>query len=312
MIPPEAGADISSSNNHFSLGVRTEMDHHRQSKGKTTLLTVGAAIIWTGILAGCETVPYTDRSHVVVIPESQAAQMGEQAFQQILSDPKVQRSQSPVEQEAVKRVAERIIQAAKNSKFAETANTFNWEVIVIKEDQTKNAFALPGGKIAVYTGIFPVAKNDAGLAAILGHEVVHALARHASERMSQEVLAQAGLTAAAVGLGTTGTGPVAGQAAMAALGLGTKVGVLLPFSRTHESEADYIGLLLSATAGYDPQEAVRVWQRMQQGSEGAPPEFLSTHPSHETRINRLEKAMPEAIKIYQKVDHAPENTLPIE
>jgi predicted Zn-dependent protease len=288
------------------------MDHHRKSKGTTTLLTFGAAIIWTGIVAGCETVPYTDRSHVVVIPESQAAQMGEQAFQQILSDPKVQRSQSPEEQEAVKRVAERIIQAAKHSKFAETANTFNWEVIVIKEDQTKNAFALPGGKIAVYTGIFPVAKNDAGLAAILGHEVVHALARHASERMSQEVLAQAGLTAAAVGLGTTGTGPVAGQAAMAALGLGTKVGVLLPFSRTHESEADYIGLLLSATAGYDPQEAVRVWQRMQQESEGAPPEFLSTHPSHETRINRLEKAMPEALKLYQKVEHAPENTLPIE
>lgn len=267
-------------------------------------------MIGTGIITGCETVPYTDRSHVVVVPESQAAQMGEQAFQQILSDPKIQRSQSPEEQEAVKRVAERIIQAAKQSKFSESANAFQWEVVVIKEDQTQNAFALPGGKIAVYTGIFPVAKNDAGLAAILGHEVVHALARHASERMSQEVLAQAGLTAAAVGLGATGTGPVAGQAAMAALGLGTKVGVLLPFSRTHESEADYIGLLLSATAGYDPQEAVRVWQRMQQGNQGAPPEFLSTHPSHETRITRLEEKMPEALKIFQNVPHAPEHTLP--
>jgi predicted Zn-dependent protease len=237
--------------------------------------------------------------------------MGEQAFQQILSDPKVQRSQSPEEQEAVKRVADRIIQAAKESKFSEAANAYEWEVIVIKEDQTKNAFALPGGKIAVYTGIFPVAKNDAGLAAILGHEVVHALARHASERMSQEVLTQAGLTAAAVGVGASGAGPIAGQAAMAALGLGAKVGILLPYSRTHESEADYIGLLLSASAGYDPQEAVRVWQRMQQSSEGAPPEFMSTHPSHETRITRLEEKMPEAPKIFQNVQHAPEHTLPL-
>ncbi|HSF11116.1 MAG TPA: M48 family metallopeptidase [Nitrospirales bacterium] len=259
---------------------------------------------------GCETVPYTDRSQLVVVPQSQATEMGEQAFQQILSDPQVQQSQSPEEQEAVKRVADRIIRAAKESKFAEDAKAFKWEVTVIKDDQTKNAFALPGGKIAVYTGIFPVAKTDAGLAAILGHEVVHALARHGSERMSQEVLAQAGLSAAAVGLGASGAGPVVGQATMAALGLGTKVGILLPYSRTHESEADSIGLILAARAGYDPQEAVRVWQRMQQGSEGAPSEFLSTHPSHETRITRLQEEMPEALKIFRKVEHAPEHELP--
>lgn len=267
-------------------------------------------IMFMTMAIGCETVPYTDRSQLVVVPQSQATEMGEQAFQQILSDPKVQQSQSPEEQEAVKRVAERIIQAAKESKFAEDAKAFNWEVTVIKDDQTKNAFALPGGKIAVYTGIFPVAKTDAGLAAILGHEVVHALARHGSERMSQEVLAQAGLSAAAVGLGASGAGPVVGQATMAALGLGTKVGILLPYSRTHESEADSIGLILAARAGYDPQEAVRVWQRMQQGSEGAPSEFLSTHPSHETRITRLQEEMPEALKIFRMVDHAPEHELP--
>lgn len=263
-----------------------------------------------GLAMGCETVPYTDRSQLVVIPQSQSSQMGEQAFQQILSDPKVKQSQSPEEQEAVKRVAERIIQAAKESKFAEDAKAFKWEVTVIKDDQTKNAFALPGGKIAVYTGIFPVAKNDAGLAAILGHEVVHALARHGAERMSQEVLAQGGLTAAAVGLGVSGANPLLGQATMAALGLGAKVGVLLPYSRTHESEADSIGILLAAKAGYDPQEAVRVWQRMREGSEGAPSEFLSTHPSNETRIKRLQEEMPEALKIYQNVEHAPERPLP--
>lgn len=267
-------------------------------------------IMFMSMAIGCETVPYTDRSQLVVVPQSQATEMGEQAFQQILSDPKVQLSQSPEEQEAVKRVAERIIQAAKESKFAEDAKVFKWEVTVIKDDQTKNAFALPGGKIAVYTGIFPVAKTDAGLAAILGHEVVHALARHGSERMSQEVLAQAGLSGAAVGLGASGAGPVVGQATMAALGLGTKVGILLPYSRTHESEADSIGLILAARAGYDPQEAVRVWQRMQQGSEGAPSEFLSTHPSHETRISRLQEEMPEALQIFRKVEHAPEHELP--
>jgi metalloendopeptidase OMA1, mitochondrial len=244
----------------------------------------------------------------VVVPESQAD--GEQAFQEILSDPKIQLSQSSEEQDAVKRVAERVIQAAKQSEFAEKAQSFTWEVVVIKDDQTANAFALPGGKIAVYTGIFPMAHNDAGLAAILGHEVVHALAQHASERMSQEVLAQVGLTAAAVSLGASGAGPAVGEATMAALGLGARVGVLLPYSRTHESEADSIGLLLSSAAGYNPQEAVRVWQRMQQQSQGAPSEILSTHPGHETRIKRLQEAMPKALKIFQGVKSAPENPLP--
>lgn len=261
------------------------------------IMLVGALLV--GALPGCETNPYTDRSQLLVVPESQAMQMGEQAFQEILSDPNVKQSESPEEQKAVQRVAEAIIQAAQESKYAETAKAFTWEVVVIKDDKTQNAFALPGGKIAVYTGIFPIAQNEAGLAAILGHEVVHALSRHGSERMSQEVLSQVGLTAAAVGIGASGAGPVAGQAAMAALGLGARVGILLPYSRTHESEADYIGLLLAARAGYDPQAAVQVWQRMEQNNQEVPPEFMSTHPSHQTRIQRLQKKMPEALKIYQ-------------
>jgi metalloendopeptidase OMA1, mitochondrial len=275
---------------------------------------IRAILLGVVLSFGCTTNPYTDRSQFVVVPQSQATQMGLQAFQEILSDPKIQLSQSPEEQAAVERVAKRIIQAAKKSEYAEMANSFDWEVVVIKDDQTANAFALPGGKIAIYTGIFPMAQNDAGLAAIMGHEVVHALARHASERMSQEVLAQVGLTAAAVGLGASGANPAVGEATMAALGLGTRVGVLLPYSRTHESEADTIGLILSATAGYDPREAVRVWQRMQQQSQQAnqeaPPEFLSTHPGHETRIERLQQEMPEALEIYRKAEPAPEGTLP--
>src|SRR5947208_9704932 len=175
---------------------------------------------------------------------------------------------------------------------------FKWIVTFIMHKQTRNAFALPGGKIAVYTGIFPIAKNEAGLAAILGHEVTHALARHGAERMSQGLLAQIGLEAASVALGS-GSNPAVGQATMAALGLGVNVGVLLPFSRAHESEADHIGLLLAAQAGYDPAEAIHVWERMERLSKGQPPEFLSTHPGHGTRIKQLQEWMLEAMSYYR-------------
>jgi predicted Zn-dependent protease len=248
-------------------------------------------------LAACATNPYTERSQLLLMSESQELQLGAQAYEQVLKDPKVKISHDPREVEPVKRVAARIIEAAKRSKYAETARQFDWEVSVIKDDKTMNAFALPGGKIAVYTGIFPVAKNEAGLAAIMGHEVTHALARHGAERMSQGILAQVGLEVASIALGA-GTSPVVGQATMAALGLGVNVGILLPFSRSHESEADHIGLLLAAQAGYDPHEAVRVWERMEQLSKGQPPEFLSTHPGHGTRIRQLEEWMPEALSHY--------------
>ncbi|HEU4504081.1 MAG TPA: M48 family metallopeptidase [Nitrospira sp.] len=259
---------------------------------------------------GCVTNPYTKRWQLLMIPQSYEANLGAQAYQDVLSDPKVKISQNPSEVAPVQRIAARIIEAAKRSKYAEAANEFKWEVSVIKEDGTKNAFALPGGKIAVYTGIFPVADNESGLAAIVGHEVVHALARHGSERMSQGVLAQIGLVGASIAMQTQGFSPMTSQAAMSALGVGTQVGVLLPFSRAHESEADYIGLLLAADAGYDPQEAVRVWQRMQQSSGGQPHEFLSTHPGHETRIKRLTEHMPEALALYDQAHKAPVAQLP--
>jgi metalloendopeptidase OMA1, mitochondrial len=260
---------------------------------------------------GCVTNPYTKRWQLLMVPQSYEANLGAQAYQDVLSDPKVKISQDPSEVTPVQRIAARIIEAAKRSKYAESANEYKWEVNVIKDDATKNAFALPGGKIAVYTGIFPVADNESGLAAIVGHEVVHALARHGSERMSQGILAQIGLVGASIAMGTQGFSPVTSQAAMTALGVGTQVGVLLPFSRAHESEADYIGLLLAADAGYDPQEAVRVWQRMQQSSDGQQPhEFLSTHPGHETRIKRLSEKMPEALALYNQAQKAPVAQLP--
>jgi metalloendopeptidase OMA1, mitochondrial len=249
-------------------------------------------------LAACATNPYTERQQLLLLPESEDIHLGAQAYDQVLHNPKVKISHDPREVEPVKRVAARIIEAAKNSKYAERARQFDWEVTVIKEDKTMNAFALPGGKIAVYTGIFPVAKNEAGLAAILGHEVTHALARHGAERMSQSLLAQLGLEAANIALGAHGASPAVSNASMAALGLGTNVGILLPFSRAHESEADHIGLLLAAQAGYDPHAAIHVWERMEQLSKGQPPEFLSTHPGHGTRIKQLEEWMPEALSYY--------------
>lgn len=259
---------------------------------------------------GCITNPYTKRSQLLLVGEAEEMSLGEESYQQILSDPKIQISNNPTEVDPVQRVAKRIIEAAKISKYAERAKQFSWEVSVIKDDNTKNAFALPGGKIAVYTGIFPEAYNESGLAAIMGHEVVHALARHGAERMSQGLVAQFGMAAASISLAGGGADPASQQLAMQALGLGAQVGILLPFGRSHESEADYVGLLLAAQAGYDPQEAVRVWERMAQGSQGQPPEFLSTHPSHETRIADLQKWMPQALLIYNQVPKAPVTKLP--
>ena len=261
--------------------------------------------------SGCETNPYTGRSQLLMTSVSQEMQLGAQAYNQVKNDPNMKPSQDPGEIESVKRVAARIVEAAKRSKYAETAQQFQWEVTVIKDDKTANAFALPGGKMAVYTGIFPMAKTEAGLAAVMGHEVVHALARHGAERMSQGQLTSAALQVAGAAAGASGMNPLLSQGTMAALGAGAQVGVLLPFSRKHESEADYIGILLAADAGYDPRESVALWERMAQMSGGgAPAEFMSTHPSNETRIDQLKKWLPEAMTIYQSKQPVPVAELP--
>lgn len=272
------------------------------------LVMIGSPL---SVFNGCETNPYTGRSQLIMTSVSEDVQLGTQAYQQVKNDPKMRQSQDPREIEPVRRVAGHIIEAAKRSKYGDMAKQFQWEVTVIKDDKTMNAFALPGGKIAVYTGIFPVAKSEAGLAAVLGHEVTHALARHGAERMSEGELTNAALQAVGAAAGASGMNPVLSQGAMAALGAGAQVGVLLPFSRAHESEADYIGILLAADAGYDPRESVSLWQRMEQMSQGCgPSEFLSTHPSNETRIDQLKKWLPEAMGIYQSRQAMPAAALP--
>ncbi|HEX5647541.1 MAG TPA: M48 family metallopeptidase [Nitrospira sp.] len=275
-----------------------------------SLRMVSLLVVSVGV-TGCETNPYTGRSQLLMSSVGQEMQMGAQAYDQIKSDPKMKLSQDPREIEPVKRVAAKIVEAAKRSKYGEMAKQFQWDVTVIKDDKTANAFALPGGKMAVYTGIFPVAKTEAGLAAVMGHEVVHALARHGAERMSQGQAANVGLQVIGAAIGVGSKNPALGQATMAALGVGAQVGVLLPFSRKHESEADYIGILLAADAGYDPRESVGLWERMAQSSGGGgQAEFLSTHPSHDTRIDQLKEWMPEAMAIYEKRTPVPAALLP--
>jgi predicted Zn-dependent protease len=251
--------------------------------------------------AGCSTVPYTNRSQLMLMSESQDLQLGAAAFSEVLKKEKVVRDPQLVE--PVQRVGQRIAAAAEKPEY-------QWEFVVIDDPKTANAFALPGGKVAVYTGLFPIARDEAGLAVVMSHEVAHALARHGAERMSQGTLIQIG--AVGVAVATSGAGASSGtqQAIMQAYGLGSTVGLALPFGRSQESEADHIGLILMAKAGYDPRAAAGFWQRMAGAEQsGRPPEWLSTHPSPETRITDIEKWIPDALA-YFKPPGAPVAMLP--
>lgn len=234
-----------------------------------------------------EVVPITGRSQLVDMNREQEMALGLQSYRQILSRERIVRSGEVVD--VVQEVGRRIAQAA-----AEYDPGFEWEFNVIDSPQV-NAFALPGGKVAVYTGLMPVAENVDGLAVVMGHEISHAIARHGAERMAHQKLVQLGTLAAGMALSDMDTGTQ--QMVMGALGVGAQYGVLLPFSREHESEADKMGLILVARACFDVTEAPRLWERMGRASRGAPTEFMSTHPSHETRIRQFEQWMPEALEI---------------
>ena len=227
--------------------------------------------------------------------------LGLQAFQETLSGVRVVRG--GMEAAEVKAVAQRLIAATQNPAFLQAVQLkpedvdMEWAVEVVQSDEI-NAFCLPGGKMVVYTGILPVAENDAGLATVLGHEIAHALAHHGAERMANEKIAQIALSSAQGSLSDMDAAQR--QGIMQALNAGAKYGIL-SYSRSHESEADHVGLLLMATAGYDPQESIHFWERMAQATAGGarPPEFASTHPSHETRISDLGEWTPEALQLYK-------------
>src|SRR5574342_575329 len=247
------------------------------------------ALLAVCIAAACETVPYTGRSQLQFMSAQQESEMGAQAYQQTLAKAKL--PSDGAANEMVTRVGGRIAAASGHPEY-------KWEYRLIQDDQQVNAFALPGGKVAVYTGILPITKDENGLAAVLGHEIGHVVARHGGERVSQQMLVNVGLetTMAALSQGN----PATVQAIASLLGAGATVGVLLPCSRAQESEADHLGLILMAKAGYDPHASRDLWVRMSEASKtsGKPPEFLSTHPSDPTRIRQIDAWMPEAMQYY--------------
>jgi predicted Zn-dependent protease len=251
-------------------------------------LLLGMALV---VLAGCATAPYTGRKQVLMVSQEKEMSLGYQAFKQIKKQSRPSKDQAL--QERVRRVGERIAQAADRPDY-------QWEFIVFEDDKEANAFCLPGGKVGIYTGLFKYIKSDADLATVISHEVSHALARHAGERISQGTLAQLGGTALGIGLGALGVSPTAGRVAMQGYGLGTKLGVLLPYSRVQESEADRIGLILMAKAGYDPELALQFWERFATGKKDKAqiPQFLSTHPSDANRIRNMRAFLPEARQYY--------------
>jgi len=242
-------------------------------------------------LAGCSTAPYTGRQQVLMVSPEREQALGYQAFTDIRRNARP--AADPALQARVKEVGERIARAANRPDF-------QWEFVVFQDDQTANAFCLPGGKVGIYSGLFKYIKSDADLATVISHEVAHALARHAGERLSQARLAQAGGLALNVGLAALGAGSGVSQVARQGYGLGTKLGVLLPYSRVQESEADKIGLILMAKAGYDPESALQFWERFAAAKKDQAqlPQFLSTHPSDATRIQSMRGAVEEARRYY--------------
>lgn len=251
------------------------------------------------VLAACSTVPLTGRRQLDLVPSSTMLPMSFQQYDQFLKENRL--SNNAAQTEMVKRVGRRIQGAVEKymaeNNFRHQLDGYQWEFNLV-ESKEVNAWCMPGGKVVVYTGILPVAKDENGLAVVMGHEIAHAVAKHGNERMSQGMLTELGGVALAVALRDK---PQQTQKLfMNAFGVGAQVGVLLPFSRTHESEADHLGLIFMALAGYDPNGAVTFWERMAQKGDGKPPEFLSTHPSDQTRINKIKAELPEALKYYRK------------
>ena len=250
------------------------------------------------LLSACSTVPVTGRSHLNLIPGSSMLAMSAQQYGTFLKENKL--SQNQQQAAMVKRVGTRI-QGAVERYFASSGlqdylKNYQWEFNLV-EDKQVNAWCMPGGKVVVYTGILPVARDDAGLAVVMGHEIAHAIAEHGNERMSQGLIAQFGGAALATVLETKPE--VTQQLWMSVYGVGVQYGALLPYGRMQESEADHLGLVFMTMAGYDPNVAVSFWERMatQKGGQ-APPEFLSTHPSDATRIQRIRGLIPQVVERY--------------
>lgn len=267
-------------------------------------LKFSSGFVWVSLFLitvsiSCTNVPLTGRKQLTLLPESELVSMSMTAYSDFLKQSNVARNTPDAR--LVQDIAGKIASSAENylrqNGLESRISGFQWEYNLI-EDETPNAWAMPGGKIVVYTGILPYTKTVEGLAVVIGHEIAHVVARHGNERMSQALLIQTGGLALSVALAEK---PAETQQLFyAAYGIGSAVGVSLPFSRSHEYEADYLGLIFMAMAGYNPNSAVEFWERMSSMGGSRPPEYLSTHPSDQNRISNIKKMMPEAMSYYKK------------
>jgi predicted Zn-dependent protease len=256
--------------------------------------------LFAGLLAiaACSTVPITGRRQLALVSSSEMQQMSYASYRQVLDTSKVITNQNAA---MVKRVGQKIQRAVEQymaqNNLSDQLAGYAWEFNLIQDPQV-NAWCMPGGKVVVYTGILPVTRDETGLAVVMGHEIAHAIAKHGDERMSQGLLQQLGGATLQAALGSNPS--LTNNLFLTAFGAGSQLG-MLAYGRKQESEADRLGLVFMAMAGYDPQQATTFWERMAAGKGGqAPPEFLSTHPSDETRIADLKRHMPEALKYYKK------------
>lgn len=251
------------------------------------------------LLLSCATVPLTGRRQLDLIPASSMLSMSFQQYDEFLKNNKL--SDNRQQTAMVKSVGQKIQHAVERymaeNNLSNRLEGYKWEFNLVESPEV-NAWCMPGGKVVVYTGILPITQNEGGLAVVMGHEIAHAVAEHGTERMSQGLLTELGGMALSAALDKKPEQTK--QLWMTAFGVGTQVGVLLPYSRLHESEADHLGLIFMAMAGYDPNLAVGFWERMASQGSAKPPEFLSTHPSNETRIKKIKSEIPEAMKYYKK------------
>jgi metalloendopeptidase OMA1, mitochondrial len=274
-------------------------------------LAIGAVVVVGMMIKGCEEGPF-GRQRVVGLTPQEEVRLGAQAFREVLAKERPLPADSPIV-ETVRRIGLQLAKASEDPELQKAVQlkkmNFEWEFRVVQSKQI-NAFCLPGGKVVVYTGILPVCATDAGLATVMGHEIAHALGRHGAERIAQQQMVAVGQTALAVSMNDMD--PRQRMTLMALMGVGSQVGILLPFSRSHESEADHLGLLLMAEAGYDPAEAPEFWQRMDRATSrgGRQPEFLSTHPNPTTRVADLRRWQKEAEVFYRKSNRQPSRALP--
>jgi predicted Zn-dependent protease len=252
------------------------------------------------VFQSCTVVPLTGRKQLNLLPESEMISMSFSSYTDFMKVNPV--STDKVSSDIVKQVGSDISAAVikyfADNNLSSRLDGYKWEFNLVKNDSTPNAWCMPGGKVVVYSGILPYTKDKNGLAVVLSHEIAHAVARHGNERMSQELLTQFGSVALSEAIKQK---PAQTQGIFnSAYGLGSQFGLLLPFSREHELEADKLGLIFMAMAGYDPQTAIPFWERMSSMGGAKPPEFMSTHPSDATRIAKIKAALPEAMQYYKK------------